>query len=907
MNLARRWRANAGWLALLALLCFAAATLVTAAPRLVNRYTDEGLREWISSLRYTARDVSYVAEPEDQPPVPVAAERIRAQLGNELPPALGDRVGESWYATEVAAGEASGPDLTRRGAEVGIGHFMLTLRVQSGAEDAARLVDGEWPRNPQGIVDRVEAVVSAEAARDLGLRVGSTVEIAGATAPVAVRIVGIFEPLDPAAPVWAEEPVVLDAQTPVGTDPPQPWHAVLLTDTDGVSYAAPRLGGQTMAWRFRLDESAITMADLPAVISAVVEAKHQDVVQASTVTSLDMSLADFATRASSARALLAIVQAGVTVALFGLVVLAGVVATGRRRNELALLRSRGASLPRLAGRLLAEAAPVVVLAVAGAYGLSLAVPGRPDDSGWLGVVFGIAAALTTPALAVAQHRRVSVAGSRGDLVRPRSSPRRVTAELTLIVVAVAGVLVLRRRGLAAGFGSAEPAGSEVDIYLALTPALVAAAAAVLALRLLPYPLRLLAAAAARVRGAAAFLGLARAGRAAPASAGPVAVLVIAVSVGTFCAAVPASLSAARDGVADIAVPGDALIVGTRFPATTTEQFAAAPGVTLVAPMAVARQVVLRGGQISRAQSGITVVVVDAPALDQVLRTTASSQMLPAALVNAEGDAGSAPALVSPDVAAALDGAEGGVPVQGLTVSFTVAAVAPVFPGLERGARFVVLPWSALPASLATRLEPTAFALAGPELDIAQLTRDGDTAQRAWVSAVQGKPYEGPLATPTTVLTHAQARADLERRGVDVVLDLAFGLGLGSGLLLALLAVGFAVAIGARARGEALSRLRTMGLARGQGRRLLAYEMLPLILAGALVGSVVGAALPLLLGPALGLATFSDGGEVAFVLDLRLPGLGFGLVVLAVVVAMVVEASMNRRARLGSVLRVGGES
>jgi putative ABC transport system permease protein len=99
----------------------------------------------------------------------------------------------------------------------------------------------------------------------------------------------------------------------------------------------------------------------------------------------------------------------------------------------------------------------------------------------------------------------------------------------------------------------------------------------------------------------------------------------------------------------------------------------------------------------------------------------------------------------------------------------------------------------------------------------------------------------------------------------------------------------------------------MGLASGQGRRLLAYELLPLILLGALVGSAVGTALPVLLGPALGLSAFSDGGEIVFALDPRLPALAFGLVLIAVVVAMTVEASMNRRARLGAVLRVGGES
>jgi putative ABC transport system permease protein len=99
----------------------------------------------------------------------------------------------------------------------------------------------------------------------------------------------------------------------------------------------------------------------------------------------------------------------------------------------------------------------------------------------------------------------------------------------------------------------------------------------------------------------------------------------------------------------------------------------------------------------------------------------------------------------------------------------------------------------------------------------------------------------------------------------------------------------------------------MGLASGQGRRLIAYELLPLIAVGAFVGAVVGAVVPRLIGPALGLSALSDGAEVTFLLDPRLAAVAFGVVVIAVLVAMTVEAMMNRRSRLGAVLRVGGES
>ena len=83
--------------------------------------------------------------------------------------------------------------------------------------------------------------------------------------------------------------------------------------------------------------------------------------------------------------------------------------------------------------------------------------------------------------------------------------------------------------------------------------------------------------------------------------------------------------------------------------------------------------------------------------------------------------------------------------------------------------------------------------------------------------------------------------------------------------------------------------------------------MPLIGLGALVGSAVGAALPTLIGPALGLSAFSDGAEVVLALDPRLAAAAFGLVVVAVALAVAIEAMVNRRARLGEVLRVGGDN
>ena len=900
----RRLRTFAGSLGLLGLLALAAALLLTATPHVANRYTDQGLREWISSLGYRVRDVSYVVESEVIPDPtrpqlrPSQAGLVFGQMHSHLPRELRERLSGEWYSEQISGVFATGPDLDASKPAP-----LLSIRDQSGADTAVRIVSGAWPATQQVVEAPVQAAVSTVVATAFNLRVGSALVLRnpqyGSSAAVPVTIVGIFEPRDAADPIWAEQPEVVDPFTPVGEDPPVPWRGIMLTDTRGLSAAASKLIRVSYSWRFRVDERTLDVANLPAVTEAAFKARHQsDLPAATTQTGLDNALSRYASQVNAVQALLAVVQAGIVATLFGLVVLAAIAWTQRRRGEFALLRARGASLPTLGGRVLLESALTVAVAIAIGYAVGRQVPGRPGSTEWVVLVFGAAAMLAGPVLAVSGHRRVSFASARSDLDRPRISGRRLTGEITLVALAGIGALLLHRRGL----------GADVDVYLVLVPVLVAAAAAVVTLRLFPYPLRLVAKAAARARGAVPFLGLARAGRAAPASAGPLAVLVVAVTVGIFSAAVSASVNAARDRVADLAVPGDSFVHGGLFTPDTRDQVAAVPGVTEVASISVAFNSPLALGPETDARSvaGTAAVVVDAPALVRVLSASGNPGQVPDLLVSARKGEGAVPAVVSPAVAADLSGG-GSLLVQGYPYAFRVAAVAPTFPGLPIGTeRFVVLPWQALVEPQLKPVLPTGFVVAGSDADPAELARVGDEGQRKWITGVSGAPA-GDLSEPTTVATHAGIRAGLERGGVDRVLGYTFLVGSAAGIVLALLAVGFSVVTGAKARGQALSRLRTLGLSSGQGRRLLTYELVPLIALGALVGSAVGALLPTLIGPALGLSSFSDGAEVVLALDPRLAGAACGLVVVAVVLAVVIEAMMNRRARLGEVLRLGGES
>ncbi|MQA24694.1 MAG: FtsX-like permease family protein [Micromonosporaceae bacterium] len=102
------------------------------------------------------------------------------------------------------------------------------------------------------------------------------------------------------------------------------------------------------------------------------------------------------------------------------------------------------------------------------------------------------------------------------------------------------------------------------------------------------------------------------------------------------------------------------------------------------------------------------------------------------------------------------------------------------------------------------------------------------------------------------------------------------------------------------------RLRTLGLSQRAARGLLIWEIAPQLAAALAAGTALGAAMPWLLGPALGLERFSGGVASRIVMDpLTLSALAV-TVIAAAAAAVVAEAVANRRLNLGGVLRVGDD-
>ncbi|MGC4878781.1 FtsX-like permease family protein [Micromonospora sp. DT43] len=895
---ARRVRAYGGQFLLLAVLTLVVTLLVSGVPRLVNRLAEQGLRAQLTSEPPARRDLSYTSNapvPTTKTAMADAQERFDA-LAAGMPPQVRSAITERWLRVDIPPTRVVGPDLAARDLLVDVG-----LRAMPGVQDASTLVEGAWPSETY-VPDRpIEVALDVDVARKLNLRAGSrlrigTVDLAGTFgSPKPVVVSGLFRPVDRADGMWEGLPQLLRIIEPTGDS--EPFTITGVIAQSAMNKRAAEGWPIQSEFRYRLGIDRIAASGLNQLIDGLQEMQRNLPPGYALTIGVDVPLREFAAQVNAARTLLSVIGAGVLATLAGLIVLAAMLATRRRRSEFALIRARGGAATTGARRSLAESLLVVPAAALVGWLLGTLFPGEPDPTAPYAAAVTV---LVTLALPLATLAVPAGGAARRDLVRMHPSARRLTVEVSLLLLAVLAAVLLRRRGLTLG---------EVDPLLVSVPVLLAIAAAVLVLRAYPWPLRLVSRLAARTRGSVTFLGTARAGRSAVAA--PLVVVVLAIGTAAFCGVVAAGVAASRDRAAERIVPADALIRGERFAPDTVAALDGMPGVRAATPVLIESDQRLATDDLGTdARMGqATVLLVDGPGLATVTEESDVDGAVPAVLRSARAQPGPLPAIVSPAVAADLS--RGGladsafISVQGQRYEFRVAGAQDTFPLLAANTRrFVILPWQALPPRTTTPV-PTSLLVAGDRLDADELRQAGDAGQLRYQQqgAVTGR--ERPLGV--TVDTRAGVRRDLGDGGANGVLAFGFVAGAAGGTVLGLLAIAFTVLAGARARGQVLSRLRTLGLSRRQWRGLLLVELAPLVGVSVLTGALVGAVLPLVLNPVLGLSAFTGGMPVRVAFEPGLVVAVFALGAVALGFAVAVEALNNRRLRLGEVLRLGEES
>ena len=825
----------------LALLVVVTACLAASFPRALDRYEDAGLRH---AVRQAGPDRTSVQLSGPQPDFVVPQREREADLRpaelrrqyDKVRTAVGRPLvidpAQSAYGVRPAEDLAVPDSWIPR--PNGLPAHVYPA-AQSDLAGHATVREGRFPRAAGQVTAQtpeIEAAVTVATAKSLHIKVGSVIHVPGeGRAPLAVRVTGILTPRDPAGAYWSTQPVLRTPTLVVLPTPDQPkyWLGALLLAQD----AAPALLGTAAKpvpyWQLAPDPTALHAHDLDSLKAAVAALESGPGLQrvrtytnpdTDLSTGLDDVFATFGELRSGIRPLTAVAAFATGTVAVVVLLMAGGLTADRRRTELALLRARGASLRGLTARLLAETAVIAV--PAGALGLTAALLAVPEGRTVYAVAAALAVTLTAtaalPARAALTHRAVRVHGPREDVTTVRPSRRRTVAELTLLVVASSAVEALRRRGTSSSAG---------DQLVSLAPVLVGVIAALVLVRVYPFLLRGLARPARRLRGAVGHLSLARAGRTSVSAVLPLLALLTALTTAAFGGSVLAGVSDARDHAALLAVGADARLDATAPLASQLPgEVSQLPGVRGLAEVSITDEAKPRDGL-----EAVPLVGVNPGDYAELTHHTGLGAFPEGQLKRPAGSGAVLPALASPSVATAYGTRPFLVRLPDTSaVTVRITLVRDVTPAVS-GADFLVVDRAGLSGTAA---RPTSLLVTGGRVSGAALRKTAGASAGVTVRAEERARYvDSPLQS-----------------GAERIYTAAVAAGAGYAVLALLLSLLRA----APERAALLARLRTMGLTRAQGRRLLILESLPQALLAAAGGALTGWATIRLLAPGFDLTS-----------------------------------------------------
>jgi putative ABC transport system permease protein len=568
----RRLRADPLFAGALFLATAATAFLFALVPQLFDRMAETSLEQTVARADPAERNLAITRAgriPAAAGADPVASVTASgAAYERRLPRAyravIGARrttVDSVRYTLVAAPGEREPAGTTR----------YLTLRYLPDATDRVGAAQGALPTDEAGPVEvpfggqatatGLEIALSRTAARQLSLELGDRIFALPAaddplvrSVPVGERrylalvVVGFLAGRDERDSAWIRESQ-LDRATIRDTETRRfaSGHALLAREAYNELLAGTGRLPLRYQWQYLVDPAEVARADHGRLAADVrmIEAvfgrtSFGQRIGLGARTGLVRILERFEANREAAGAVLAV--GGIALLSVALTVLGflAALAAERRAEAIALLRSRGGSL---AQTLTAQAVEGLLVAVpAGALGYVVATLAVGRSPGLLPVLLVLGIVLTAAALlagvAAGPALRALAVKGRDDVAVSRPSPRRLALEGSIVLAALAGTYLLRRRGLSAEGG--------FDPYLAAVPVLGGLAVGLLALRLYPLPLAGLAWAAGRRRDLVPVLGLRRLARGPALAAAPLLVVLLASSVGVFAATIARALEAAQD-------------------------------------------------------------------------------------------------------------------------------------------------------------------------------------------------------------------------------------------------------------------------------------------------------------------------------------------------------------------------
>lgn len=438
----------------------------------------------------------------------------------------------------------------------------------SGLENHITILEGSFPAVAVPSQDStIEVLVSESLALELGLQVGETytafarrkTEQGERTMQIPVRIAGVWKATNPQEEFWFYDPEALEDE-------------ILVPEETFLGRISPYLDDEVYLglWYLVMDGSDVRSSDAAPLLGRIT-AVQQRASGLLPDTRLDVSPVGALQQYRRAANLLTFLLYAFSVPIIGLILaFIGLVvglSVGRRRNEIAVLRSRGATAAQVVGIAALEGVLLGVLA------LAVGLPAGEMIAHAIGkarsfldftlqsdlrvgvtmatVRFGAAAAglallaLIVPTIGAARHTIVTYKQERARALRPPWW-QRAWLDVLLFIPAAYGAYLLRQQGsitasplLAGGIeGGLDPFQNPL---LFLVPALGIFALTLFILRLLPVGMAGIAWLASHTSGVGILLATRHVSRMPGFYAAPLVLLVLTLSLSAFTASLAQTL------------------------------------------------------------------------------------------------------------------------------------------------------------------------------------------------------------------------------------------------------------------------------------------------------------------------------------------------------------------------------
>ena len=442
------------------------------------------------------------------------------------------------------------------------------------------ILEGSWPANASPTPsDTMEVLVNIALAEQLGIQVGEEyvtfrrTELNGSqrVVQVPVRIAGIWVATDIADPYWFYRQTVFTGQFFIPEESYMARLVPLLNDE--VSQAL---------WYFVHDGSQVSADDVAWLLDRIATVQQQ-AASIRPNTRLEVSPQDALLRYRRSSQVLNVLLYAFSIPIIGLMLaFVGLVvglSVNRQRNEIAVMRSRGATILQVLGIAALEALLLGAVALAAGIPVSQQIAqtigatrsflnftildsGLRVDMTMTTLRFGLAAVVVTmvaqvfPSVGASRHTIISY---KREQSRTMAAPwwQRAWLDVLLLIPAAYGTYLLTQQGSITGDPAAGPFSNPL---LFLIPALGALALTLLVLRLLPFIMAAFAWIAARTPSVGFLLATRYLARDPAFYTAPLVLLILTLSLSTYTASLAQTLDAHLHDQTYYQIGADALLI-----------------------------------------------------------------------------------------------------------------------------------------------------------------------------------------------------------------------------------------------------------------------------------------------------------------------------------------------------------